>query len=322
MNLINRVFSKTVETLLRVDSRQKLSILIYHRVLPERDPMRPFEPTVDEFDWQMKVLTRFFQPISLTEAVSALDGDNLPSRAVCVTFDDGYADNEQFAIKTLQKWQVPATFFIATGFLNGGRMWNDSVIEAVRNARGAVLDLRQVGLDRFTLENINQRRQGAENIIASVKHRDAADREKLVEDIASIVGEPLPDDLMMSDAQVVNLRKNGMEIGAHTVNHLILRKMGDKSDAEKEIGESRRYLEALLGEAIDFFAYPNGKFDRDYSLDHRDLVESMGFRAALSTEWGVSNRATDRFQLPRFTPWDKTPLRFTGRLINNYRNLR
>jgi peptidoglycan/xylan/chitin deacetylase (PgdA/CDA1 family) len=217
---------------------------------------------------------------------------------------------------------VPATFFIATGFLNGGRMWNDSVIEAVRNARGAVLDLRQVGLDRFTLENINQRRQGAENIIASVKHRDAADREKLVEDIASIVGEPLPDDLMMSDAQVVNLRKNGMEIGAHTVNHLILRKMGDKSDAEKEIGESRRYLEALLGEAIDFFAYPNGKFDRDYSLDHRDLVESMGFRAALSTEWGVSNRATDRFQLPRFTPWDKTPLRFTGRLINNYRNLR
>ena len=56
----------------------------------------------------------------------------LPSRSVAVTFDDGYADNARIALPILREERVPATFFIATAYLDGGRMWNDTVIEAVR----------------------------------------------------------------------------------------------------------------------------------------------------------------------------------------------
>jgi peptidoglycan/xylan/chitin deacetylase (PgdA/CDA1 family) len=38
----------------------------------------------------------------------------------CITFDDGHADNFHIALPILQGHGLPATFFIATGFLDGG----------------------------------------------------------------------------------------------------------------------------------------------------------------------------------------------------------
>jgi hypothetical protein len=48
------------------------------------------------------------------------------------------------------------------------------------------------------------------------------------------------------------------------------------------------------------------------------MVREAGFEAAVSTAWGAS-RAPDYFQLPRFTPWDRHPRRFTLRLARNLR---
>jgi hypothetical protein len=68
---------------------------------------------------------------------------------------------------------------------------------------------------------------------------------------------------------------------------------------------------------VRLFAYPNGKPGRDYSREHVDMVRELGFEAAVSTAWGVGHAASDPYQLPRFTPWDKTPGRFALRLLHN-----
>jgi hypothetical protein len=81
------------------------------------------------------------------------------------------------------------------------------------------------------------------------------------------------------------------------------------------------YLEALLQDAVEVFAYPNGRPHLDYGIEHRDLVSEMGFKAAVSTHWGVGTAGSDRYQLPRFTPWDRQALRFGLRLLANYRRL-
>ena len=60
----------------------RLSTLIFHRVVPERDAMRPGEPTAAEFDWQMRLLREHFHPLSLEEAVTRLAEGALPRRAV------------------------------------------------------------------------------------------------------------------------------------------------------------------------------------------------------------------------------------------------
>src|SRR6267143_1774593 len=124
-----------------------LSILIYHRVIAEADPLVPGEVCAREFDWQLTVLGRWFRVLPLLEAVARLRNGELPVRAACVTFDDGYADNVTTALPILRRHGVPATFFLATAFINGGRMWNDTVIETVRRAPGNALDARPVGLD-------------------------------------------------------------------------------------------------------------------------------------------------------------------------------
>jgi peptidoglycan/xylan/chitin deacetylase (PgdA/CDA1 family) len=113
---------------------QSLSILIYHRVVPEPDPLLPDLVCSEEFDRQLGVLSRWFTVLPLSEAVARLQAGRLPARAACVTFDDGYADNYEVALPLLAARGISATFFVATSFLEGGRMWNDDVIDTARLA--------------------------------------------------------------------------------------------------------------------------------------------------------------------------------------------
>jgi len=293
-----------------------LSILVYHRVVAELDPLLPDEVSAREFDWQMAVLSRWFKVLPLREAAARLRGGTLPVRSACVTFDDGYADNVTVALPILQRYGVSATFFVATGFIDGGRMWNDSVIGTVRGAQGDTLDARCVGLDKLSISNIGLRRQAIERLLAALKYLPLEERQKRVDQLAAETSASLPSDLMMTADQVRHLCASGMGIGAHTVTHPILAELGPER-AECEIRDSKRRLEAITGSPVAVFAYPNGTPGRDYRREHVGMVRELGFEAAVSTAWGVAHAASDAYQLPRFTPWDRTPGKFALRLLHN-----
>jgi peptidoglycan/xylan/chitin deacetylase (PgdA/CDA1 family) len=88
--------------------------------------------------------------------------------------------------------------------------------------------------------------------------------------------------------------------------------------AADEIARSRDALQALLGEKVGLFAYPNGKPGSDYLPDvHPGIVRELGFDAAVSTRWAAARRGEDLFQIPRFTPWDRSRLKFGLRLLRN-----
>ena len=293
-----------------------LSILIYHRVVPEPDPLVPEQVCAKEFDWQLAVLGRWFTVLPLREAVARLRGGTLPVRSACVTFDDGYADNVAVALPILRRRGVPATFFLATGFINGGRMWNDSVIETFRRAQGDTLDARCIGLDALSISTIDLRRRAIERVLAALKYLPLEERQRHVEELGAETSHELPSDLMMTAEQVRHLHASDMEIGAHTVTHPILAGLNPEH-AGNEIRDSKSRLEAITGAPITLFAYPNGKPGRDYCREHVGMVRELGFEAAVSTAWGVAHAASDPFQLPRFTPWDRTPGKFLLRLFHN-----
>jgi peptidoglycan/xylan/chitin deacetylase (PgdA/CDA1 family) len=136
--------------------------------------------------------------------------------------------------------------------------------------------------------------------------------------IARLARASLPGDLMMTTRQVLQLRDAGMQIGAHTRTHPILAGL-DAPRASEEIGGGKSDLEAMLGERVALFAYPNGKPVKDYRPEHVRMVQAAGFDASVSTSVGVARVDTDRFQLPRFTPWDRTELRFGLRMVTNMR---
>jgi peptidoglycan/xylan/chitin deacetylase (PgdA/CDA1 family) len=166
------------------------------------------------------------------------------------------------------------------------------------------------------ISTIEARRSAVNRILSALKYLPFEERQQRADALAAAVGAPLPADLMLNSEQVLELQRNGMEIGAHTVTHPILAKV-DAARAEAEIRDSKRTLEALTGSPARSFAYPNGKPGADYLSCHVEMVRSLGFEAAVSTTWGVATPRTDRHELPRFTPWDKTPGRFLLRMLHN-----
>ena len=297
-------------------SRARLSVLIFHRVLPDPDPLLPDEPSQRRFDEAMGWISQWFNVLPLEDAIALLESGQLPERAAAITFDDGYADNLTHATPILKKHGLHATFFIATGFLDGGIMWNDQIIEAVRRSVAPAIDAKFLGVGRLPLQTLPEKRAALACLIPAIKHLAPVERTRVVGHVVDACHAELPRDLMLTSKQLLTLRSSGMGIGAHTASHPILARL-DSDAARREISDGRDHLEKLLGEKVALFAYPNGKLGLDYTEEHVHMVESLGFSAALSTNWGAAKSKSDTFQLPRFTPWDRTRTRYGLRLLTN-----
>jgi peptidoglycan/xylan/chitin deacetylase (PgdA/CDA1 family) len=297
----------------------RLSILIFHRVVPESDPLFPMELEAAHFERLCAWVASMFHVLPLDEAIARHALGDLPARALSITFDDGYADNHDVAMPILQRHGLSATFFVATGFLDGGRMWNDTVIESIRGTANEALDLRPLAIDGLgvlPVQGFPQRRAAIDLVIGRVKHLHPTERLELVNMLAELSGATLPNNLMMASSQVKGLRQGGMQIGAHTVSHPILASLS-VDEARAEIAQSRDVLEGLLAERVPLFAYPNGKPGQDYNADSVRLARELGFDAAVTTAWGAARFGEDVFQLPRFSPWDRRRSRFALRMMKN-----
>jgi peptidoglycan/xylan/chitin deacetylase (PgdA/CDA1 family) len=248
--------------------------------------------------------------------VVRLSEGRLPERPLSITFDDGYADNAAVAAPILLKLGIPATFFVATGFLDGGRMWNDTVIEAIRAAASPVLDLTPLGLGEHALATDEDRRTAIDRSIRALKYLPLEQRAEKANRIAEIARAAPRQDLMMRAQDVYRLHHDGMTIGAHTVNHPILNRISEE-EARSEIALGRKRLEEIIGAPVRLFAYPNGKPAEDYGLSHVRLVRELGFDGAVTTAWGTARHDADPFQLPRFGPWDRQRWKYGLRLLKN-----
>ncbi len=296
-----------------------LSTLIFHRVHPAADPLFPGEPDAERFTRLMEFVASTFRVMTLGDALRALEGGTLPTRALVITFDDGYADNAEIAMPIMRKVGVPGTFFVSTGFLDGGRMWNDTVIECIRLCALTELHLEIPGCGRISLRTAEEKKKAIDLILPKLKYLGLEEREAaigLLQRAAQV--ERLPDNLMMTSAQVRSLHESGMEIGAHTVRHPILASVPVEV-AEQEIRDGRARLQEIVGQAVDVFAYPNGKPGRDYRAEHVEIVRRLGFRGAVTTAPGVAAAGDDVFQIPRYTPWASSLGAWSARLFDNLR---
>jgi peptidoglycan/xylan/chitin deacetylase (PgdA/CDA1 family) len=153
-------------------------------------------------------------------------------------------------------------------------------------------------------------------ILDAVKYRRPSERVELTERIAELAAVDLPTELMMTSAQATNLVRMGFSLGSHTDTHPILARL-ERDDARREIEVGKQRVEELAGKRVTLFAYPNGYPDRDYSAITVALVRGAGFEAAVSASPGAARIGCDPYQIPRFTPWDRRPTRFTARMLHN-----
>src|ERR1700722_8903265 len=102
---------------LRTFFHKKAMILVYHRVAEATVDPWALNVSPVHFAQQLQVLNTIAHPVSLRQLVSARSDRELPQRPVCVTFDDGYADNLYAAKPALETYRVPGTVFVTPGYL-------------------------------------------------------------------------------------------------------------------------------------------------------------------------------------------------------------
>ncbi|MYN17650.1 polysaccharide deacetylase family protein [Rugamonas sp. FT107W] len=287
-----------------------LSILVYHRVLARPDPLQPALPDTRLFERHMTLLKRCFHVLPLSCAIARLRQGTLPPRAACITFDDGYADNATCALPILQRLGLSATFFIASDYLDGGRMWNDDVIAGVRQARQPVLRLAVPGCEVLQVHTLHQKQQAIEKLQQALKYLPAQQRQALARSLAP----DRQEELMMRSEDVRTLLAAGMEIGAHTASHPILARQSD-ANAYADMHRGKAALEGITQAPLHLFAYPNGKPGVDFDQRHADMARQLGFLGAVTTAPGAAHTASDPLQLPRYTPWEQDRPRFLLRLL-------
>lgn len=293
--------------------RRRLSIVLFHHVLPHPDPLLPDEPDVERFDAQVRWLADTFEIMPAGEAAALLFAGELPRRALSITFDDGYRDNALHALPVLQRHGLRATFFVTTRHLDGGMMWNDRVIAAIRAWPAPRMDLSEEGLGVVDLDD---RSAAVNTLLPRIKYLPYAERETLSRQLLSDSGAD-ETRLMMSAEEIRSLHRAGMEVGGHTESHPILAALSD-DEARAEITRNKAALESIIGAPLHTFAYPNGAPGRDYDERHVAMLRECGYDYALTTAAGTSSRTSDPLQLPRFTPWDRQRAKYLARMTLNY----
>ncbi len=301
-------------------------VLAYHRVacVPADPQALCVEP--ERFDEHLQVLRESFAPVPLRSIAEAVKAGRPPA-GVTVTFDDGYADNAHSAAPALERVGIPATVFIATGYIGGGReFWWDELERLLLAPRPLppALQLRVRGRLRtwrlVAQAGTYERRDWTvlagrspsprhalyRSLCSLLKASVPAERERLLLDLrgwAGTNGEVRATHRPLDTGEAGRLAESGLvEIGAHTVEHPALSALPAEAQQE-EIVRSRRTLEELLGRRVTLFSYPFGVrrhlLRRDYTARTIRLVRDAGFEAACGT-WGRSvGPRSSLFELPR-----------------------
>src|SRR5262249_2149348 len=164
--------------------------LTYHRLTTTDDPFFPGIP-VDVFAQHVGFLARHYQIVDLAELLQRLDnGQPVPKNAVVLTFDDGYRDNYELAFPILQQYQVPATIFLTTSFVNQEDvLWNDKVSFALKYTQCPELTMSYDGSERcYALHTPEQRLAAVSEILWLLRHIPQIDRLTLIDELLVQLG--------------------------------------------------------------------------------------------------------------------------------------
>jgi peptidoglycan/xylan/chitin deacetylase (PgdA/CDA1 family) len=285
------------------------AVLTLHNVRPPRrdrfQPNRLLEVTPEFLESVIRRQRRSnVDFVSLGEMYRRMTTGDFGRRFVCVTFDDGYRDTQQFAYPILKKYDVPFAVYVATSFADRvGEMWW-LALEAVI-ARNTIVGLHMDGQDRwFDCASVEQKYEVFGHIYWWLRKRKTEEElRQIVRDLAArnkVQIANFCDELCMTWPEIAELSTDPLvTIGAHTVNHPILAKVTEQA-VRNELENSRAIIEAALGKRPEHFAYPVGD---PTSAGQREftIAADLGFKTAVTTRPGVIFREhTDHLlALPR-----------------------
>lgn len=288
--------------MLRYSKSHSVVLIAYHSINEYReDRIRVtniVRPTI--FEAQVQYLASTANIITLKEYLDHIEERKpILNKSVVVTFDDGYKDNLTIALPILQKYGVPATFFIATGYIGTGKVkWEDELSCVIRRSKKESISISlPTGNFPFDISSDKAKFQAIDYLVKVLSTFSQADRHQVLDQVKgqSDVKCDGQTGVMMSWDDVRQLANTpGFSIGSHTITHQRLTRISP-DDVAFEITSSKVNLENEIGAPVALFAYPNGEFNQDVI----SAVQRAGYSCAVTIEYGKNDIKSDPYRLKR-----------------------
>lgn len=302
----------------RKPKQPELLILMYHRILPADDPRALIEEpgmmvTPETFRLHMSLIKPLFETIHLSQWLELkTSGKTLPERACVVSFDDGWADNHEFAFPILKEFDIPATIFLVSDMIGTNnsfwperlsRVLNQIATQTRQWSHQSLNWITQLPVTYTFSENntVQPDQEQLSEIIAAVKSISDDELHRRIDLIDELLEQPLnfdshtqqPD--LLSWQQIEEMyQSNIIEIGSHTCNHTRLTDDKTKDVLRHEIADSKQTIFDRTGNMVTTFCYPNG----DYSDAAKELV-GQHYAGAVTTKSGWNTADSNTYLLQR-----------------------
>lgn len=298
---------------------------MYHRIAePVSDPWE-LSVSPENFEQQLRILKNLGKIISLQELATAVHKKSVRKNTIAITFDDGYVDNVKAAKPLLEKYQVPATFFVTSGNVDTDRefwwdeleqliLFSEELPPAVSLTIGTTLiesNLEEetrlspaLRLRHFTWKACTEPPPTRRAILfysiwEKLRPLVHIEQQTYLQQIRDIAASPIltrPEYRTMSKIELQQLASSDLiTIGSHTLTHPAL-PFHSASYQKKEILENRDALGEITGKEIKLLAYPFG----NYNEDSIKILSDGGFDAAFSTQARAAQSDTPRYTIGRF----------------------
>jgi peptidoglycan/xylan/chitin deacetylase (PgdA/CDA1 family) len=269
----------------------RLQTLLYHRVEPPRTGRPDLAPDLvsaspDLFERHLRHLARYYSPVGADEVLAAVNGRHgLPSRAVLVTFDDGYRDFGDFAWPLLKQYGIPCVLFVSTAYATDPArlFWWDALWQMVSRSREQ--RLRLLATDALPLVSEDARWRAYVIAAEWLKRQSEALRRETLMRLPSDLGvQPSltygPAVLSWKELQV--LARDGLSVAPHSRTHELLDQV-EPGTLRCEVSGARDDVTRQMGSCPPLFAYPNGNFNARAV----GALTEAGYQAAFTTVGGL-----------------------------------
>ncbi len=233
-------------------------VLMYHRTLDE-----PFINGVapDEFEKQIAYICKHFNVIPIEQLIQDVMSNSVKPYSLALTFDDGHYDFYDNAWPILKKYNVPASLYVTTGFVDGTTwLWPDLLKYILLNSKVDFLEVKDIGniSTRKAEHEVSWQTLGDHCLALPVGERNKL-LFRLAEDAQLTVSlAPMPPFHSVTWPQLQEMSKQGLAVGSHTVTHPILSSLSAQ-DLRYELSESANTIKNHLGSAPKGICYPNGR---------------------------------------------------------------
>jgi len=313
-------------------------VLMYHRIAEPESDVWELAVSPARFEQHLKVLKKIGNILSLQQLSHNINS-NRHKNNIAITFDDGYIDNFTNAKPLLEKYKIPATFFITTGQIESEKefWWDEleliflftphlpSTFSLTINNTLIASELKdEIDMSEDCRRKHRMWKACTEapptlraklfySVWEQIKPLLSVEQDKYLKMIRNWAGLPMQvrtDYKTMSVPQLKQLATNDLfTIGAHTLTHPALAHHSDDFQ-RAELCSSREFLQGLTGQEISTLAYPYG----NYNQDTLRIANECGFVSAFTTHERALTPGPNAYEHGRFQVKNLTGLEFKDQL--------